>query len=187
MSTNRLTTSRLRSRAGVAAVLVALALVVLLAVLSLTGRGPGLRRLVSSQLHPAINLVRAAQDSQYVSSYRHGDFTDIIFLHHSVGHNLIEQGRVREKLAAAGYDFWDHDYNYPGLRGPDKQVRGYDYNIPDDNTDPDGLARIFTQRPYGLPLNAFSGLLQHEVIVSPVFRLTISPVRTSWRSISPTT
>ena len=165
MNTKQPTASHLGSRACTAAVLVALALVVLLAVLLLTGRGQGLRRLVSSRFHPAISLVRAVQDSQYVASYRHGDFTDVIFLHHSVGYNLIEQGGVREKLAATGYDFWDHDYNYPGLLGPDNQVRGYDYNIPDDNTDPDGLARIFSQQPYGLPLNAFSGLLQHEVIV----------------------
>ena len=51
-----------------------------------------------------------------------------------------------------------------GLRNPAGEYTGYSYNIPEDNTDPDGLARIFAQRAYGLPVNALSGLLQHEVI-----------------------
>jgi len=103
-------------------------------------------------------------DSRSVSGYSHGDFANVIFLHHSTGRNLIEQGGVRERFAEAGYDFWDHDYTWPGLRRPDGSYTNYSYKIPDDNTDPDGLAGIFAQRVYGLPRNAFSGLLQHEVI-----------------------
>jgi hypothetical protein len=37
-------------------------------------------------------------------------------LHHSCGHNLIEQGGVREGLTALGYEFYDHGYNEHGLR-----------------------------------------------------------------------
>jgi hypothetical protein len=110
------------------------------------------------------DLGQAVLDSQSVSSHSRGDFTNVVFLHHSTGYNLIEQGDIRERLTQAGYGFWDHGYNWRGLRRPDGSATGYSYNIPDDNTDPDGLAGIFAQRAYGLPLNAFSGLLQHEVI-----------------------
>jgi hypothetical protein len=143
----------LRSRVGVIGILVVLALLVMYLI---AGRGFGLLRLV--------DLLRAVMDSRSVSSYSLGDFTNVVFLHHSTGHNLIEQGGVRERFTAAGYDFWDHGYNPTGLRNAAGEYTGYSYNIPGDNTDPDGLARIFTQRPRGLPLNAFSGLLQHEVI-----------------------
>jgi hypothetical protein len=96
---------------------------------------------------------------------RRGDFTDVIFLHHSVGRNLIREGRVRERLNEAGFRFWDHDYNWEGLTRPDGTPAGYSYGIPGDNTDPDGLARIFSQPAFPWPVNALSGLLQHEVII----------------------
>ena len=72
---------------------------------------------------------------------------------------------VREKLTEAGLEFWDHDYNYEGLIRPDGTRAGYSYGIPGDNTDPDGLAELFSQRVYDWPVNALSGLLQHQVIV----------------------
>ncbi len=99
-----------------------------------------------------------------------GDVTDVVFLHHSVGSHLISRGDVRESLTAAGYDFWDHHYNYRGLTMPDGTLAGYTYNIPGDNTNPDGFAQIFAQEvdmsqahPQP-PVNAFSGLLRHDVI-----------------------
>jgi len=100
-----------------------------------------------------------------VAATARGDYTNVIFLHHSTGQNLIEQGGVRERFSEAGYQFWDHGYNGEGLRRPDGSYTGYSYWIPGDNTDPDGLAEIFEQRVYPVPLNALSGLLQHEVIV----------------------
>jgi hypothetical protein len=93
-----------------------------------------------------------------------GDFRDIVFLHHSVGTNLIDEGGVRELFNQAGYKFWDHGYNWQGLRDPSGKNTGYSYNVPNDNTDPDGLVAIFAQPAYGLPLNTFSGLLEHQVI-----------------------
>lgn len=109
--------------------------------------------------------VKAILDAHSVQAYSHGDYTNVIFLHHSTGRNLIAQGGVRERLTEAGLDFWDHDYNSRGLTRPDGTRAGYSYGIPDDNTDPDGLARIFSQPFYPWPLNAFSGLMQHEVII----------------------
>jgi hypothetical protein len=94
-----------------------------------------------------------------------GNYENIIFLHHSTGDHLIEQGSVRELLTEAGFKFWDQSYNYLGLRDPKGNLTGYSYSVPRDNTDPDGLAVVFQQSVYDLPMNTLSGLLQHEVIV----------------------
>jgi hypothetical protein len=165
MSTRRKIRIRLKSMAGIVGLVVVLGFLVLVAVRLITGRSLGLWNFASSRMRFVSSLGRAVFDSRSVSGYSRGDFTNVIFLHHSTGLNLIEQGGVRERLTEAGYDFWDHGYNPNGLRRPDGSHTGYSYVIPGDNTDPDGLARIFAQRAHGLPLNAFSGLLQHEVIV----------------------
>ncbi len=123
-------------------------------------RNPDWRHSISSRLR----LGLAVLDSQRVRSSGHGQFTNIVFLHHSVGHNLIEQGDVRSKFTEAGFSFWDQGYNWEQLRDPHGNPTNYSYYVPDDNTDPDGLAAIFAQPVYRLPLNTLSGLLQHEVI-----------------------
>jgi hypothetical protein len=126
-------------------------------------RGRGLRTALVSRARALVGTGRAVLDRPATTAG--GDFTNVIFLHHSVGRNLIEQGGVRELFGAAGYDFWDHGYNHQGLTRPDGTPAGYSYNVPNDNTDPDGLAHIFSQRLYPWPLNAFSGLMQHQVII----------------------
>ena len=74
----------------------------------------------------------------------------LFFLHHSTGQNLINQGDVREWLASynaqngSDFRFWDHDYNYIGLRRADGSNVGWIYNIPNDNTDPIGLYNLWT-------------------------------------------
>ncbi|MFO7608894.1 MAG: hypothetical protein R6X35_06815 [Candidatus Krumholzibacteriia bacterium] len=74
----------------------------------------------------------------------------ILFIHHSTGRNLLQQGEVRatlQQLAGAKAPapaLWDHDYNPIGLAGPDGIKQGYGYGIPDDNTDPDGLHTLWT-------------------------------------------
>lgn len=118
-------------------------------------RGQGIRMALTHHLKALLDRT---------STEQRGDFTDVIFLHHSTGRNLISQGSVRERLTEAGFQFWDHDYNWEGLTRPDGARAGYSYVIPDDNTDPDGLARLFAQPVYSWPLNGFSGLMQHEVI-----------------------
>ncbi len=134
----------------------ALLLLALLVALGLSLRGQGLRMAL-------IHRVQAVLHRKDV--VRNGDFTNVIFLHHSVGRNLIHQGGVREHLTAAGFRFWDHDYNWEGITRPDGTSAGYSYGVPDDNTDPDGLARVFSQPVFPWPLNALSGLLQHEVVI----------------------
>ena len=88
----------------------------------------------------------------------------IIFLHHSCGENLINQGGVREGLTALGYEFYDHGYNGDGLRLADGSYSGRNFDVPDDNTDPDGLATIFSQPLRDPPDNTFSYLMQYDVI-----------------------
>jgi len=90
--------------------------------------------------------------------------TRIIFLHHSCGQNLIDQGGVRPGLTARGYEFWDHGYNEEGLRRADGSHTGANWNVPGDNTDPDGFAAIFGQPLHDPPDNTFSHLMQYDVI-----------------------
>jgi hypothetical protein len=146
---------------GVGAGVLLLALLVLLSAHLVTGRWWGVRSLART----VVSTVQAVSHRQTVSSYSLGHFTNIIFLHHSTGNNLIEQGGVRERFTQAGYSFWDHSFNYQGLRDPAGKLTGYSYSVPNDNTDPDGLAQIFAQKIYDLPLNTLSGLFQHEVII----------------------
>jgi hypothetical protein len=102
-----------------------------------------------------------------------GTYTNLIFLHHSTGENLIAQGDVRALFTQRGYQFWDHDYNTKGLTRPDGTRTGKSYNIPEikpeardgGNTNPEGLAVLFTQPVHDPPDNAFSRLLQHEVLI----------------------
>lgn len=119
-------------------------------------RGRGIRMRFTHRLKAILNQ-RGVE--------RHGDFSNVVFLHHSVGRHLIDQGQMRQQLTAAGFELWDHGYNWERLNAPDGTRTGYSYVIPGDNTDPDGLARLFSQRLYSWPINAFSGLMQHEVIV----------------------
>lgn len=127
----------------------------------LTGNGLHLRSFVRS----LPELIAAVTQRGTVIADTRGDYRNIVFLHHSVGGNLINQGGVREAFTAAGYQFGDHDYNYLGLRDPQAKYTGYSYRVPSDNTDPDGLLAIFQQPVYELPVNTLSGLLQHEVII----------------------
>jgi hypothetical protein len=98
-----------------------------------------------------------------------GAYSNVIFLHHSTGRALIAEGDVRPLFTELGYQFWDHGYNHEGLVRPDGTPTGSSYRIPGNrgqgNTDVDGLAALFSQPVSEPPRNAFSRLLQHEVIV----------------------
>jgi hypothetical protein len=91
-------------------------------------------------------------------------FRKIIFLHHSTGEALIAEGGVRERLTALGYEFYDHGYNDDGLRLANGQSANMNFNIPDDNTDPNGFNTLFAQPVHTPPDNAFSRLMQYDVI-----------------------
>jgi hypothetical protein len=125
--------------------------------------GYGLR--LRSFLIDLPNLAQAVLNKSAVATAEPSAYHNIVFLHRSVGNNLVEQGSVRELFTAAGYQFWDVDDNYRGLRDPADKFTGYTYSVPNGNTEPDGLLKIFSQPAYDLPINTLSSLLQHEVIV----------------------
>ncbi len=132
-----------------------------------TGGQPGKRRDPKSTIHGQSSTLSKATpvQSNEVTKYNQGDYTNILFVHHSVGRFLIEGGELRSRLQNEGYTFWDQDYSYEGLTKPDGTPAGYSYFIPNDNTDIDGFADIFQQREYSIPINALSSFLQHEVIL----------------------
>ncbi|MCK5543092.1 MAG: hypothetical protein KAI40_10405 [Desulfobacterales bacterium] len=72
----------------------------------------------------------------------------ILFLHHSVGEGLIRDSNIRDILTEAGFEFWDHGYNHSkhGLRDGNGDPAGC-YWIPDNNTNPDGFAELFSLNP----------------------------------------
>lgn len=127
----------------------------------ISGRSLGLRSAVGAFLNFPERLLK----NRSITNTSQGNYTNIIFLHHSVGHNLIEQGGVRQLFTQNGYSFWDHGYNNQGLRDPQGTYLNYHYTVPNDNTDFDGMRDIFTQKVYNQPVNTFSALLQHEVII----------------------
>ena len=92
--------------------------------------------------------------------------TNLFMLHHSTGRNVIVEGDVRDWIndynttQGTTYEFWDHDYNYIGLTAPDGTELGTTYNIPDDNTDPEGLLTLWTTSNGARDLI----LAEHEVI-----------------------
>ena len=149
---------------GLGAVFLAI-LIVLGAYRLISGKSLGLRSFASNTIAWATNPIKMVWHGRKIAEQNKGDYTNIIFLHHSTGNNLIQQGHLRNLMAEMGYALWDHGYNAQGLRGPEVGSLGYHYNIPNDNPDPYGLIEIFRQPELPLPLNSFSALLQHEVIV----------------------
>jgi hypothetical protein len=89
----------------------------------------------------------------------------ILFMHHSTGGNLIAQGGVREAFTELGYEFWDHGYNEEGLVDPSGTWLGVNWDMPGDNTDPDGWYNIFNQPVTDPASNTFSHMLQADVII----------------------
>jgi len=126
----------------------------------------GTRLGIRSSAAALTNMIKATFNRQEVIADSQGEYTNIFFLHHSVGQHLIDEGGVRELFQEAGYNFWDQGYNHDeGQRDPSGTRLNHVYYVPHDNTDPNGLEIIFNQPVYNQPLNTVSGLLQHEVII----------------------
>jgi hypothetical protein len=96
--------------------------------------------------------------------------TNLFFLHHSVGANLVEQGNVRANINAyntahgTSFVFWDHGYNGDGLRDPAGDATGTNYDIPDDNTDVGGLYALWTSTESNCVTCRNKILADHQVI-----------------------
>ncbi len=67
-----------------------------------------------------------------------------LFIHRSVGHNLIAEGRLRELLQASHVELDDYDINNGTLTTSDNSVIANWITIPGNNTNPDNLAEYFT-------------------------------------------
>ncbi|MFZ5905839.1 MAG: Ig-like domain-containing protein [Nitrospirota bacterium] len=119
-----------------------------------------------------------AMASDYVWSFTTGSsagpppasLTNLFFLHHSTGDGLVVQGDMRSVIASYNsahgtlFEFWDHGYNWDGLRNPSGEFTGTNYDIPGDNTDPDGLYDLWTSSE-AEHVNARNQILNnHEVI-----------------------
>lgn len=89
----------------------------------------------------------------------------VIFMHHSTGAGIMYGGNVREALTDLGYAFWDHGYNDEGLTDADGNWAGLSYDVPGDNTDPDGWYEIFNQVYTDPPTNTLSHMLTYDVII----------------------
>ncbi len=88
----------------------------------------------------------------------------MIFMHHSVGRRLIEEGLLKEQFAEHNVALWDHGYNEDGLVTPEWDWLGTHWSVPGDNTDPDGWVTVFNQPVTSPPTNTFSHMLEYDII-----------------------
>jgi hypothetical protein len=91
----------------------------------------------------------------------------LLFLHHSVGLGILEDGQVRQQLRqlAPAWQLFDHGYNNEGLRDQNGVSTGRNFNIPNDDTNPIGYLDLFSQPLTNPPTNAFSQVLEYDVII----------------------
>lgn len=113
----------------------------------------------------AVVVLAAASAMFPAAAQNTDDVPRIIFMHHSTGQGVIWGGDVREDFVALGYAFWDHGYNEEGLIDPQGAYLGVNWDVPGDNTDPDGWHAIFQQPVTDPPANTFSHMLQYDVII----------------------
>ncbi|MFZ2152791.1 MAG: hypothetical protein WAV41_01905 [Microgenomates group bacterium] len=106
--------------------------------------------------------------------------TNILFIHHSTGGYLLQQGKVRELLLQKNkhLQLWDHGYNldknlvkFPflsyltfktGLSNPLGLMTGRDFNVNISNDSPEGYVKTFSQKPTDSTL---SQILKFDIII----------------------
>lgn len=130
----------------------------------LNGSSLGPRSFARDFLYYLKNTPRLLSFTGKFQQYQ-GKNNSILFVHHSVGVGFIRDGNLRGLLEKNGYQLWDQGYRGEQLNGPDGTALGFSYNIPADSTDPDGLYALFSQKRYSLPVNGFSQVMQHDIIV----------------------
>lgn len=69
----------------------------------------------------------------------------ILFIHRSVGHNLIQQGSLRVLLRQKGFELDDYDNNNGLLTHSDGSIENSAITMPGNNTNPHNLADFFSQ------------------------------------------
>lgn len=108
----------------------------------------------------------------------------VLFIHHSTGANLINEGNLRKQIYKLNpeIEIWDHGYNLipklpsflvkilastklfynTGLSDNNGQLTGTDYNIVLSNNSPKEYADIFSRSPQDKTLSA---VLQYDVVL----------------------
>ena len=71
----------------------------------------------------------------------------VLFIHRSVGHNLMKQGNLRELLRAKNIALDDYDNNSGILTQSDASTLNNAITIPGGDTNPDNLAQFFSEWP----------------------------------------
>ncbi|MBI2437271.1 MAG: hypothetical protein HYV36_00445, partial [Lentisphaerae bacterium] len=100
---------------------------------------------------------------------RSATLNNLFFLHHSTGDGIIGGG-MRATIASynaahgTAFAFWDQGYNDAGLRNPEGEFTGSSYNIPNDNTDPDGLYYLWTSVANDAVVCRNTIIANHQVI-----------------------
>ena len=87
--------SRLRSALILFILFIFLVFFALVAYRLISGRSLGLKSFVNSRIYAVQSTVKTLANQQKVRQGSTGEYTNVIFLHHSVGRNLIEGGGVR--------------------------------------------------------------------------------------------
>ncbi len=105
-----------------------------------------------------------------------------LFIHHSTGANLINEGNVRKLLQkkAPHIEFWDHGYSYrfslvnrllstfyphiAGLSDSNGNQTSEDYDIQIKNSDPQGYEDLFKQNASDMQ-SALHKVLAYDVII----------------------
>ncbi len=101
----------------------------------------------------------------------------ILFIHHSTGASFIQQGNIRQKLHTHFPDVSLYDQGYIktgkldslkfifhpsiyGFRNWEGKIEKENIQVPNNNTDPDGLEKLFTASP-----EPFQEMLGYDVIM----------------------
>ena len=97
--------TRLEFVTGTVSLLLVLVFICLVGFRLISGCSLELRSFVSSSYRTLPNLPRAVLDSRNILALVRGEFTNVVFLHHSVGDNLIVQG---DFIACGAYTVGSH-------------------------------------------------------------------------------
>lgn len=89
----------------------------------------------------------------------------LLFIHRSVGRNLIKDGELRKLFAAHSINFSDYDQNIDTLTNNEGEKQPCNFQFPLDDTKPLSYAQIFTNTPDKSAEIIRDFALTHDVVV----------------------
>lgn len=88
----------------------------------------------------------------------------VLFVHRSVGHNLIEDGQLYGLASEAGIELNDYDHNDKSLGdGTSRKRLGYEFE--GGNTNPDHYAQLFSDAGLKSQKQALDFILDYDLII----------------------